>query len=264
MLTPVKKKRVAEDVVDQIKTLIRDKTLVPGSRLPSERELVAMLNISRVSVREALRNLEIAGLIEVRPGSGAFVRESRGDFDLPLSSWLLAHQETLQEHFEARQVIEPRAAALAAQRGSSKVVKAMRQAMAEFQEKLDSGDLTGLIRADAEFHRLVAEATQNRTLMLLMDTITRSLLEGWKGTLRLPDRSRKTVHEHNAILDAIEHGDPEGASAAMSTHLKNALAELAAAGLKGFGTSEVRNQTTLRKFQRKEVRTIEKTGNQDN
>jgi len=232
MLKPIKKTRLAEAAVEQIKDLITEKGMEPGAKLPSERELIKQLRISRASVREALRHLEILGLIEVKPGSGAFVREVVGDLFLPLAPWLSKHEETLHNHFEARQVMEPRAAAYAAQRASSSVIQAMRAALATFKEKKEQNDLVGLILSDVEFHRLIALGTGNKTLMVLMDTIARFLLDGWKASLRVPGRIEKTVAEHQSILDAIEKGDSEGASQRMGQHLENALSDLAAAGLK--------------------------------
>lgn len=232
MLKPIKKMRLSQAATDQIRNLIVKKKLKSGTRLPSERELMKELEISRASVRESLRVLEVMGLIEVKPGSGAFVKEGSGDIFLPLPLWLSHHKETLDHHFEARLVIEPRAAAFAAQRASGKDIKAMRRALADFQEKIGEDDLVGSIMADREFHRLVAHATKNKTLMLLMDTITRYLFEGWKATLRVKDRAKKTVEEHQAILGNIEQGKSEEASRAMTRHLKNALSDLASAGSK--------------------------------
>lgn len=211
--------------------MIISQELEPGSKLPSERQLVQELGISRASVREALRILEIMGLIEVKPGRGIFVKELTGDVFLPLSSWLPAHKETLRDHFEARQVIESRAAAFAAERASPEIIRSMKDALVDFSKKAEQDDLVGLILADIEFHRLIAQATGNKTLMLLMQTITRFLPEGWKASLRVPSRVAKTIVEHRAILEAIERGDPDAASQAMSQHLKNAVADLAEAGL---------------------------------
>jgi len=226
MLKPIAKKRLADGAVEQLETLIREKTLKPGDRLPAERSLIDMLAISRASVREALRILEIKGLIEVKPGSGAYVRHPRGDLHLSLADWLPAQGETLQHQFEARQSIEPAAAALAAQRASRQQVKNLRRSWEQFSGMVANRQLANLIRVDIEFHRLIAVATSNTTLIRLMDTIARSLFEGWKGSLRAPNRISKTVDEHLLILRAIEKGNPRKAKQAMSQHLKNALADI--------------------------------------
>jgi GntR family transcriptional regulator, transcriptional repressor for pyruvate dehydrogenase complex len=232
VLKRIRKKRLSDEAVDQIQKLIMNHEIKPGSRLPAERKIMSMLGISRTSVREALRILEIMGLITVKPGSGAFVKELTGDLFLPLSDWLPRHKETLRQHFEARLVIEPQAAAFASQRATARVIQAMKECLDQFVEKEKTNDIPAMILADAEFHRLVAQATGNRTLMILMDTIARSLFEGWKATLRIPSRRTKTVREHHAILKAIEEHDQEAAKKAMSNHLKKALSDLAKAGFK--------------------------------
>jgi len=135
--------------------------LEPGSKLPSERDLVEALNVGRSSIREALRILEIMGLVEVLPGKGAFVKAITGDLFMPLSELLSTQQESLHHHFEARMVLEPAAAALAARRASRKEVASLRKNMESFKENLSEENLVGLIRADIQFHRLVANATRD-------------------------------------------------------------------------------------------------------
>lgn len=231
MLEPINKTRLSEAAVEQIRDLIFHRELPPGSKLPSERQLAQTLEISRASVREALRVLEIMGLIDVKPGSGAFVKDRTEDILLPLPAWLPSHKETLREHFEVRQVIEPRAAAMAAERATPKMIQEMKETLDEFVELVEADDLAGLMLVDAEFHRQVAQATGNKTLSLLMDTITQFLLEGWKASLRVPGRIEKTTEEHQRILSAIIDKDPDGASEAMAHHLKKAVADLQEMGL---------------------------------
>ena len=88
-----------------------------------------------------------------------------------------------------------------------------------------------MINADIHFHSLIGAATGNKTLKLLMDTITRFLFEGWKATLRVNGRPRKTVREHASILEAISERDEQKARRAMARHLSNAIRNLKEAGL---------------------------------
>ncbi len=232
MLQPVRKVNLPNLVVERIKELIAEGELKPGSQLPAERQLTQELGVGRSTVREAIRVLEALGIVEVRPGHGTFVRERTEDItDTPLGSWLLLHREDLLEHFEVRQVIEPGAAYLAAQRATKEDIQAMRKTLEEMKEKIDKGDLAGVILADSSFHHKIAKATRNRTLMYLMDTFVKYLKEGWKATLRIPDRAQKSIPEHGKILQAIEEKNPEAARQAMEQHLKNALEDLKREGL---------------------------------
>jgi GntR family transcriptional repressor for pyruvate dehydrogenase complex len=229
-LKPITKTRISEEAIEQIKALIVSKNLEPGAKLPSERDLVTALGISRSSIREALRMLEIMGLVEVKPGKGVYVKVLSGDLFIPLSSLLSTHKETLQHHFEARLVLEPAAAALAARRASRNDIRQMNKVLNAFQKHLDGNNLVALIRSDILFHRLIANATNNRTIEILMNTITRHDFIGWKMSLRTKKRPLNTVKEHRKIFDAIVAGDDKKAKSAMRSHLKAAIKNLKSEG----------------------------------
>lgn len=230
-LKPINRSRLSEAAIDQIKDLIVSQKLEPGSKLPSERKLVQELQISRASVREALRILEIMGLVEVKPGKGAYVKGLTGDLFVPLPNWLSDHKETLHNHFEARLVLEPAAASLAANRATKQDIRNLRDSLSEFRQKLAEKDIVGMISSDIRFHGQIGAATGNKTIKLLMDTITRFLFDGWKATLRVEGRPQKTVVEHGKILNAIIERDEKKARSAMNSHLKNAVNNLKEAGL---------------------------------
>ena len=229
-LKPITKTRLSEAAIEQIKEMIVDRNLEPGAKLPSERELVTSFGISRSSIREALRMLEIMGLVEVKPGKGVYVKGLTGDLFMPLSSLLSSHRETLNHHFEARLLLEPAAAALAAKRASNNDIKRLKKITKIFKENLKKENLIELIRADIEFHRLIANATNNETIEVLMNTITRYNFEGWKMSLRTKERPANTVIEHGKILEAIASGDEKKAKSAMRFHLKEAVKNLQKVG----------------------------------
>jgi len=102
--------------------------------------------------------------------------------------------------------------------------------MATFQENLDENNLVAFIMADIQFHRLIANATRNRTIEILMNTITRHDFDGWKMTLRIKGRPLKTVAEHNRIFKAIAEGGEIKTRSAMKSHLKRAVKNLQEAG----------------------------------
>jgi GntR family transcriptional repressor for pyruvate dehydrogenase complex len=226
MLKPISKSRLSQVAVERIKAYIVEQNLQPGHQLPAERQLSEALEISRNSVREALRVLEMMGMIEVKPGSGIYVKDYSGNLSLSLNVRLPQNWETLQEHFDVRLLLEPRAAALAAERATPEVIADLQEQMDRFRECVAADDLTGIITADREFHRLIAQATRHKTLSILMDTITHYLNEGWRGTLPLPGRAKKTIAEHLQIFEAIRNRDPAAAKHAMQTHLANAIQDL--------------------------------------
>jgi GntR family transcriptional repressor for pyruvate dehydrogenase complex len=170
------------------------------------------------------------GFIEVRAGSGAFI--TRTDFDNnqafnELSQKLSDnHKFSIQEirqRFEARLIIEPDLAALAAERRSKKSLSVMSEAISGLEIKVKSADFFNAVVLDAEFHKFIALASDNKTLIAIMEIILRDLFEGWRYTFKTPIRMSTNYDEHKRILKAIESRNATEAKAAMRKHLENAL-----------------------------------------
>ncbi|MFQ5861148.1 MAG: FadR/GntR family transcriptional regulator [Dehalococcoidia bacterium] len=218
MLRAIKKTRLYEEIVTQIGELIRDGTLRPGDRVPPERELAERFKVSRASVREAIRALELQGLVVSRPGAGTFVAsESLDGVIHTLAQELLAGREALGDTLELRLLLEPQVAALAAQRATEEDKSAMR-AILEEQARLVEGGLSGA-EADVAFHTALARSTQNRALVRLGGSLVDILALSRDESLQTPHRSRQSLESHQAILLAIEQGDTEGARQAMERHI---------------------------------------------
>jgi len=223
MSHPLERRRIYENAAEQIKKLIESRGLKPGDKLPGERELVKLLGICRSSVREALRILEVMGLVEVKPGKGAFVKDPLADaVQAPLASWLAAHQEAVLELFEVRQLLEPEAACLAARRARPKMLASLETTWEEMKASAEARDLVGVVLADTDFHLLVAKATGNSLLVRLMEGLSGPLSESLKVTLRVPGQKEQAVEEHRRILEAIRNREGEKARALMEEHLRNA------------------------------------------
>jgi GntR family transcriptional regulator, transcriptional repressor for pyruvate dehydrogenase complex len=120
---PIKRRRLSEVAIEQIRDFILSNGMKAGDKLPSENEMVVQLGVSRVSVREAIRMLEISGILEVRHGRGVFVKELTGDIFVPLGQWVSMKKQTLQQHFETRLILEPGIAALAANYASAEDIR---------------------------------------------------------------------------------------------------------------------------------------------
>ncbi|WP_027178342.1 FadR/GntR family transcriptional regulator [Maridesulfovibrio bastinii] len=231
MLTPIKKARISETAAIQLEELIRGGTFKEGENLPSERKLMKELQVGRGSVREALRILEIKGYIETKPGIGAFVKSIEGDILSPLSPWLMDNKEAIHHFFEVRYLLEPSAAGFAASRITPETIEALKKNLEEFRTAAEQNDLTRAILSDAEFHRLIGKATGNKVLTSIMDTLHRTMIEGWKASLKVPHRIEKSLREHTEILKTIENGDEKTASKLMREHLSLALDDLEEHGL---------------------------------
>jgi GntR family transcriptional regulator, transcriptional repressor for pyruvate dehydrogenase complex len=217
-LEPVKRSRVWEDIVTQILQLMSDGNLTAGSRLPSERDLASQLGVSRPSVREAMRQLELMGVIESRQGSGAFVKEvSDEDLVQPLALLLRGRKHLLRDILETRKVIEPHLARLAAAKASEADIVEMERLVQRQQAKIRAGDMA--IEEDTSFHHRLAQASGNRVLLLLVESCMDLLRESRKRNLQSPERARRSAQGHADLLQAIKRRDADGSFEAMVRHL---------------------------------------------
>ncbi len=218
-LEPIKSTRIYEEIVRQIKAMIAEGRLKSGDRLPPERELAEKFVVSRTSVREALRALESLGLVEIRPGEGTFVREvSVESLIEPLALMVLSEREAIAELFEARRMLEPAIAGLAAARATPDEIQEMERILEEQAKEIAAGH-TGL-RQDAQFHAAMGAAAHNRAITRIahavMDLLTRSREE----SLNTPGRPTRSHDDHRRILSAIHRRDEDGARQAMLDHVE--------------------------------------------
>ena len=218
-LEPVKSTRIYEEIVRQVRGLITEGRLKSGDQLPAERDLAAQFKVSRTSVREALRTLESMGLIAIRPGEGTFVREvSVESLIEPLAQVILSQREAVGELFEARRLLEPAIAGLAARRATQDDIQEMERIL-EDQAKEVAAGLTGLTQ-DAAFHSSIAMSVRNRAITRIVNALMDLLTQSREESLQTPGRPTRSHQDHRRILDAIRRRDETGAYVAMLDHLK--------------------------------------------
>jgi GntR family transcriptional repressor for pyruvate dehydrogenase complex len=221
-LKPIRTKRIYVRIVEQIKQLFASGDLRPGDKLPSERDLAERLQVSRASVREALSALEAMGLLEIRPGEGAFIRQISVDSIIePLALLLLMEKDKTWELLEVRKMMEIKTAGLAALRAAPEELERLNKILTRMESDLQRGELGE--EADWDFHFTIAEMAGNSILLRLMNTIGDVMRQGLK-TARLelyvkPGNAQLLYEQHRAISQAIEKKDSEKAQQAMREHL---------------------------------------------
>lgn len=220
------KQRLSDMVATEIRSMIKQDGFQPGDKIYSEHELTKRLGVSRASVREAIRILEVSGLLSVHQGRGVFLRNDNTEEFSALTKFVHDHSDSIFEQFEIRLLIEPDCAARAARLATTDEIRELREILQRFEEHCAAEEVQGAISQDELFHTKIAKATRNRTLHVLMSTFARNLTESWITSLSVPGRQIKTITEHRAILDAIEAGNESDANTAMRIHLSNALAEI--------------------------------------
>jgi GntR family transcriptional repressor for pyruvate dehydrogenase complex len=227
-LEPVRPLALKERVIRQLTRLIEEGVLKPGDQLPSERELSEELQVSRGTVREAVQFLGALGLVEVRHGSGTFVRLGTDPSKLrdEWREWTIRHAERIHDLLEIRKGLEPFAAELAAQRAGDGEVAAMEDALQQMQPVLDSPDVTALIQADLAFHHALCAAAGNAALSEFADALGEQLLQERGAIWNIPGRPARSLVEHRAIYEAVRAGDPKRARKAVLEHLSSVEEDL--------------------------------------
>ena len=217
-IAPIKNTRIYEEIVRQVKALIAEGRLKSGDRLPPERDLAEKFRVSRASVREALRALESMGLIEIRAGEGTFIKEiSVEALIAPLALVILTQREAVAEFFEARKILEPPIAALAARRASREEIQEMEHILEEQAKEIAAGK-TG-VRQDTAFHIAIASAAHNRAVSRIVATLMDVLVESREESLHIPGRPQRSHEDHRRILSALQERNEEGARRTMLNHV---------------------------------------------
>lgn len=222
MFNPIKNTKVYEQVIEQIKHMIADGTLKKGDKLPSERDLVEQLKVSRTSIREALRALEIIGLVECRQGEGNFIKESfENSLFEPLSIMFILEESNPKEILELRKIIEVETAALAAQRINDDELAYIKSLIDELKY---SQTEENNVRVDKEFHYKIAQASGNYLIQNILNTVS-SLIDSFIKNARekiLTDANNivPLVNQHENIYIALLNHNPQEASEAMRVHLE--------------------------------------------
>ncbi len=192
-----------------------------GTRLPPERQLASTLGVGRSAVREALAALEILGIVDVRPGSGTYLRGSASELLPQTLSWgLMLDEPKTRELIEVRGALEIYAARLAATRMTDEGIASLGERVDEMRANLDN--LPAFVDADLQFHLELARSTDNSVLLDLLQSI-RSLLRVWVDrAVQDPGEAQAAIEEHAAVQAAIATRDPDAAASAMAVHMHTA------------------------------------------
>lgn len=214
-LQPPMRKRLYEQVAEQIMVWVKQKNLGPGDRLPPERELASGLSVSRATVSQALVALEVIGAVEVQHGSGAVLKDS---------AKVVAVAETIRRHtnempaiLDARDALETKLASLAAERRTAEDLARIDAALTEMAEDIERGGRG--VYADGLFHSAITAAARSPLLAEMMAEVARGISTVRLESLSQHGRPQQSLAGHRRIADAIRHQKPEVAAAAMHDHL---------------------------------------------
>jgi len=225
-----KPRNLAQGVVEQISSSIRQGLLKPGEKLPTESSMMAQHGVSRTVVREAISHLQASGLVQTRHGIGTFVLEPPPQSGLGIDAESILTLRDVLSILELRIGVETETAGLAASRRSDEQVRELGLALGEMLDAMAVG--RSAAEADKRFHLLIAQATGNRYFVDILGQLGNAIIPRARlNTVELEQDkpanfNERVSREHEDIFRAIERRDPEAARAAMRTHLSNSRERL--------------------------------------
>ncbi len=217
--------RLGASVAAQIEEMVLSGRLSPGRRLPSERRLAELLGVSRGSVREAIVELQVKGLVKRRPGSGTLVQApSYSLFTGPIVAGVDLSDRETTELLDLREAVEPGVAARAAERATEADIDEILRIAAAFET---NAEVERRIQLDAQLHHAIAQATHNALLVELVERFMNALDATRRRSAQSESRWRMSKAAHWRIVEAIAARDPEAAEREMLEHVRATAAFLA-------------------------------------
>ncbi|HTN22189.1 MAG TPA: FadR/GntR family transcriptional regulator [Pelobium sp.] len=238
-ITAIQLESPVDKIIGQLKQLITSGQLKPGDRLPAERVLSEKFGVGRSYIREAILKLEFYGLLKTNPQSGTYVAGlSINVIDSIISDIINFNKDDFNALIEARYYLELTAIKLAAERRTSEDVDAIKVALFDYENKINSG-ASNAVEEDMLFHIKIAKASKNTVIesmiLILIPDLIKNIVD---NKVCGENRGRSAIPEHRAVLKAIEEKDVEAAEKAMAVHL-NEIWEISKAG---FATKKIINE----------------------
>ena len=226
----IKRSGISDELISRFKDLIIRRVFTTGARLPPERELAGALGVSRPTLRQAMKALQILGVIRIRHGDASYLAESASNIlKEPLEFALALKGVSRKDLFETRQTLEVRLAGLAAERRTEGDLRNMRNALGAMKEAM--GIPAQWIQHEMIFHACIVQATKNEVMITIMEMLSRMLMESRRETVQLLTNYEDSYRSHDMVYLEIEKQDPVGASHAMVEHFSIMEARAKKAGL---------------------------------
>jgi len=228
MLKPVEKQRVAEEIAEQLRSLILGGQYPPGSKLPPERELSKRLRVNRASLREALKKLEHLGLVRIRQGDGTRVQNFMETGGIELVQHLLplagGKPELIRDLLEFRRIFGREIARLAAARSARGAAEGAAEGLGKLRELADRADKVSgaleLFEVDFDFYVAVAQLSGNQVMLLLINTVRDGVRSFMPLLANLAAPGEIVRKHHRDLIAAIEKGDVAGAGRVADEYLR--------------------------------------------
>lgn len=216
-LSPISRSKLAESVAQQLLGQIRTKGLAPGTRMPSERELMTALGVGRSTIREAMNGLAMLGVIDIRHGQGAFVLDPDAGTVVPRGIAVALSRGITRDLFEARRLVEVHVARLAAERRTDADLTEIAEALANHERAIDTGEPA--VEPAVQFHVRIGEASHSEVLCSFVISFAELMNERGPILESTPGYREWEIDQHRMVFEPIRDGDPELAAERMAAHL---------------------------------------------
>ena len=217
-------KNLCDMIVDDIKKDIISSELKPGDKISGEYDLAKKYEVSRFTVREAMKKLDSTGLITIKHGIGSFVNKITPEsFMKPLLPVLVMSNIDIQEICEARLPLEVQSISLCIDRINDEKLSEMKEIYKKMERALSEKDIDKYNELDIQFHLLLAKASENRVLFEMLSTLQDMLREQLKRDVKVPDSLERSIKRHKLMIEAIENKEKELAKQLMTLHINDSI-----------------------------------------
>jgi GntR family transcriptional repressor for pyruvate dehydrogenase complex len=216
-LAPIARSKLAATVAQQVLEQIRSNGLAPGTRMPSERELMAALGVGRSTIREAMNGLAMLGVLEIRHGQGAFVINPDAGAAAPRGITAALSRGITRDLIEARRVVEVHVARLAAERRTEADLNEIAECITDHERAIKSGQPA--VEPSVRFHVRVGAAAHSDVLSSIVSSFAELMTERAPIFEASPHYREWELEQHRSMYEPIRDGDPELAAARMAAHL---------------------------------------------
>lgn len=210
---------IVQQVVNSMKDYVASDETEVGQKLPTEKEWCEKLSVGRGTVREAFRILEARGLVEIKPGRGAFLVSKKELGQEELAEWFLKNEVELKDYIEVRSAVEPLCARLVARRATDSELEQLERIHQRFIRAVEEEDFAGMAKYDERFHKHIVECSRNKMLIFISKKIDECIRDFRLKTFQVPPNATNAIKAHQDIVDAIKARDEEVAELYAKRHI---------------------------------------------
>lgn len=211
---------VVQQVVNNIQEYILSGAVAVGEKLPTEKELCKELSVGRSTLREAFRILQANNLVEIKPGRGAFVANTKKPDPNDIVDWFAQNEVELKDCLEVRMAIEPLSIKLAIARCSDADIAQLEKTHAQFVNAVEKRDVAAIAKFDERFHNMIVEKSYNKVLISINKKVSEYIQAFRSKTFQIEQNALHAIEPHANIMKAIEERDIEAGELYMRKHLQ--------------------------------------------